>query len=112
MSRGGITEPGNMTWLCANAHSDVHAYLDLLERGHGHVAWTAAQHFGPAVRHFARQGWDQYAAEFLAGAWERHAYLWFSSGAARTPSVPNFTHAVATRSVPRWLLHASDAMRG
>ena len=76
------------------------------------MAWNVARTFGPGVREYACRGWEAYREDFLAGKYDRHAALWFSSGAARTPSVPPYSHAVATRTVARWLLHASDLLKG
>lgn len=110
LSRGGLTVPANMVWLCANAHSDVHAYLALLEKGHGRVTWNNSQHFGGGVRRYAQAGWDAYAEEFLRGDWKRHAHLWETTGVGRLPITPPYSYACETRQLGRLLKQATLAL--
>lgn len=126
-SRGGTTEAANMVWLCANAHSDVHYFLDLIEgeavklmrqlemrpialgAAVSAVPWRVAERYAPKVRQIARRGWDLYAEEFLDGVWEKHHLLWLSSGDPRDPDHPGpgrFCDAVRHAEVPRWLATA------
>jgi hypothetical protein len=99
-----------MVWLCANAHSDVHYFLDLIENLRGAVIpLDKAKHYAPKIRQIARRGWDLYAEEFLAGKWDKHHLLWLSSGDPRNPEQPGpgrFSDAVRHAEVPRWLATA------
>jgi hypothetical protein len=125
LSRGGTNLPGNLRDGCANAHSDVHYFLDLIERiarraatdrpditaerAAALVPGATAVHFGPKVRQVAKAGWLTYGDEFLQGVWDRHAALWWSSGQpvdgpdAIATSVPPFSVALARVEVPYWL---------
>jgi hypothetical protein len=112
--RGGQTVPANMVWLCANAHSDVHYFLDLIEkRAKGHarhpeaVPGAVAVHYGPKVRHYARLGWSLYADQFLAGEFDAHALMWDTSGRptddAAQSGVPPYAVAEAASEASYWL---------
>lgn len=107
-ARGGTNAADNMVWLCANAHGDVHYYLDLIEdhRGPDNVPFTIGKHYSPAVRQYAVKGWAAYAEEFLAGTWDRHAFLWSTSGQPRedlADRVPPYGTAVARGEADQWL---------
>lgn len=125
-SRGGRTVAANMRYLCANAHSDVHYLLDLIER-HAtplvgtvapildvvdRVPWVELRTYGPGVRRAALEGWAKYGREFLAGEYRRHAALWMTSGQARTiaagaphwmPGPPSFAEAERIGVVESWI---------
>lgn len=111
--RGGLTRPDNMVWLCANAHSDVHYFLDLIEKraktGARHpdqVPGKVAVHYGPRVRHFARLGWSLYADDFMAGRLDAHALMWDTSGHPSPYSpvqVPPFGVAAGMSEADYWL---------
>lgn len=128
LSRGGARAD---VWLCANAHGDVHYFLDLIERAARRavtdrptitadripalIPGRVAVHYGPKIRRIARIGWAAYGDDFLAGVWNRHAALWLTSGqpvdddpVAR--SVPPFDVAVTRVEVPYWLSVASIAL--
>jgi hypothetical protein len=126
--RGGETKPDNMVWLCANAHSDVHYFLDLIEKqakaGKRHperIPGPVADHFGPKVRAAARRGWALYADEFLTGRLDAHALLWDTSGQPSEEAggnVPPYELATTRLEVEHWLSMArlrrtlnSDAIR-
>lgn len=119
--RGGLARPDNMVWLCANAHSDVHYFLDLIEKraraGKRHpeaVEAAESVHYGPKIKQFARLGWSRYAAEFLAGDFDAHALLWDTAGrpAKGAPAVaPPFTVAAYTSEVDYWLRLARQHLR-
>ena len=97
MSRGGRTVAANMRYLCANAHSDTHYLLDLIEHfatpliGTGAllndpiraIPWSVLRTYGPGIRGSAFAGWGKYARAFLAGEYQRHAALWTTSGQPR-----------------------------
>lgn len=97
MSRGGRTVAANMRYLCANAHSDTHYLLDLIEDGAipligtgastddaiNTIPWSVARTYGPGVRDAAFDGWARYGDAFLVGEYRRHAALWTSSGQPR-----------------------------
>jgi hypothetical protein len=113
LSRGGKTEQANMVWLCANAHSDVHYFLDTIERrarkGERHpasVPGVTAVHYGPAIRRLARLGWARYADDFLAGRLDAHVMLWSSSGAPRleiSTDLTPYSLAVRRSEAAHWL---------
>ena len=112
LSRGGLTVPVNMVWLCANAHDDVHYFLDEIERrAKRHerhpeqVPGELAVHFGPKVRQVARAGWAKYADAFIAGHLDAHALLWSSSGEPREeyPTVPPYGLSVQRSEADHWL---------
>lgn len=113
-SRGGQSVAANMTWLCANAHSDVHYFLDLIEhyRGPAGIPHDVRISYGPKVRAVALRGWAQYADEFLHGAWDRQAAIWSTSGrpwddhAVIPQHVPDFATAVARGEAGQWLAMA------
>ena len=112
--RGGQTAPGNMVYLCANAHSDVHYFLDLIEKRARartphpeEIPGPVAATYGPKIRHFARLGWSMYAAEFLAGEFDAHALMWDTSGrptddAARA-GAPPYDVAASASEAGYWL---------
>ena len=111
-SRGGLTKPENMVWLCASAHSDVHYFLDLIEaRAKKHqphpeqVPGPIAVHYGPKVRQVARAGWAKYADAFIAGHLAAHSLLWSSSGEPREDqeTVPPFWLASRRSETEHWL---------
>lgn len=107
-SRGGRNTVDNLRTLCANGHSDVHYFLDLIERyrGPGAVPWEAAKHFGPAVRATAIEGWSRYAEDFLTGRLASSVYLWTSAGTpveGRGGTIPPFHLAAAVGTVDMWL---------
>jgi hypothetical protein len=99
-----------MRYLCANAHSDAHYLLDLIERyatrmiGTGvpaeapyeAIPWPELKTYGPRVRDAALHGWMAYGDAFLRGDYRKHAALWSTSGqprpaslrAASTPGAP------------------------
>lgn len=119
-SRGGLTKPDNMVWLCANAHSDVHYFLDLIEaRAKRHelhpeeVPGDIAASFGPKVRRVARDGWAKYADAFIAGHLDAHALLWSSSGEPREdqPNVPPYWLALRRTESEHWLSVARTRAR-
>lgn len=97
MSRGGRTVVANMRYLCANAHSDTHYLLDLIEDyaipliGTGAaprdplsvIPWEVLRTYGLGIRHAAVTGWLRYAEAFLAGDYRRHAALWTTGGQPR-----------------------------
>jgi hypothetical protein len=107
MSRGGLTVMANMRYLCANAHSDTHYLLDLIEKGAvpligtsakpddaiNTIPWSIARTYGPGIRDAAFTGWARYADAFLRGDYRRHFALWLTSGHARTLAA----------GAPRWL---------
>jgi len=128
-SRGGTSRAENMVWLCANAHGDVHFFLDLIEkhRGPEHVPFEQAKHYGPAVRQVARNGWQEYAEAFLRGEYRKHAYLWSTSGQPREDvdialgptrllagDLPPFSVALRRLELPYWLnlVPESEVPRG
>jgi hypothetical protein len=112
-SRGGKTKADNMVWLCANAHGDVHFFLDLIEDAATRlmvqfrsrtrdpeaavkaVPGSIAKHYSPAVRRTAVRGWMRYGADFLAGTYDAHALLWSSSGQPRENLVYRMPYAIA-----------------
>jgi HNH endonuclease len=111
-ARGGKTEKANMVYLCANAHSDVHYFLDLIEaRAKKHlphpeqVPGSIAVHYGPKVRQVARAGWAKYGDAFIAGHLDAHVLLWSSSGEPREdqPAVPPFWVAKRRTEAEHWL---------
>lgn len=101
LSRGGKTVEGNMRWLCANAHSDAHYFLDLIEdaavrlmtvfrdgpylppQAVNAIPWPTARTYSPKVRDAAITGWSRYGAAFLAGDYAAHSLIWSSSGQPR-----------------------------
>jgi hypothetical protein len=116
LSRGGKNVADNYVTLCANAHSDVHYFLDLIEdyRGPGMVPWDLAKHYGPAIRQFAVDGWSRYADEFLSGRLAMQAYLWTSAGIPRperADTVPPFALAASVGTVDMWLAVAEVRRR-
>jgi hypothetical protein len=111
-ARGGLSVPTNMAWLCANAHSDVHYFLDEIERrAKRHerfperVPGPVAVHYGPIIRQVARLGWAQYADDFEAGRYKAEALLWSSSGEPREdfPTLPPFWLAARRSESEHWL---------
>lgn len=114
-SRGGPSVPDNMVWLCANAHGDVHFYLSQVEKyakaGPGPVPWSIAQHYGPAVRALAMAGWARYADDFRAGRYDRHAFLWETSGASLRGGL-SYADAARRGEVAEWLGLAGLALAG
>lgn len=96
-SRGGKTVKANMRYLCANAHSDTHYLLDLIEDNaatlvgesidrmepYEMIPYAIRRTYGPGVRDAALTGWLLYADDFLAGKWAKHAALWTSAGQPR-----------------------------
>jgi hypothetical protein len=130
-SRGGPTNAGNLVWLCANAHGDVHYFLDLIEDAATalmrtststdgvtpadavrHVPSRLAKHYSPAVRHTAAAGWHRYSLDFLAGKYAAHHLLWSSSGEPRyaDPSVPPYAVAARLSAADHWLGVARSAL--
>jgi len=114
-ARGGLTKPENMVWLCASAHSDVHYFLDEIERRAKHhelhpelVPGVFAATFGPKVRQVARLGWSRYAVAFIAGHLDAHALIWSSSGEPREdqPMVPPYWLATRRTESEHWLSRA------
>lgn len=113
LSRGGLTKPDNMVWLCANAHSDVHYFLDLIEkrakqqqRRPEAVPGAVADHFGPKIRQIARRGWAEYADEFMSGRLDAFAMLWTSAGEPTNAgglNVPPFWLAARRSEAEHWL---------
>lgn len=104
-SRGGPTRADNLVWLCANAHGDVHFYLDLIEHHRGvKVPWEIAQHYSPAVRRIAVRGWTRYAEDFLVGKYAAHSLLWSTSGQPR----PGLVYPLSYNTAARW--NDADAM--
>jgi hypothetical protein len=127
MSRGGRTEPSNLRYLCANAHSDTHYLLDLIEKqatpligtgvtpGEAYrlIPWSVLRTYGPGVRDAAVIGWYRYGRAFLAGEYRRHAALWLTGGQPRslsdgapdwTPGLPPpFAEAERINVVDSWL---------
>jgi hypothetical protein len=107
LSRGGKTIPANMVWLCANAHSDAHYFLDLIEdtantygdlradQVPGRIPWSTARTFSPKVRDAAVTGWSRYGAAFLAGDYAAHSLIWSSSGQPREGLVYRTPFSVA-----------------
>jgi hypothetical protein len=113
LSRGGKTIPANMVWLCANAHSDAHYFLDLIEEaatrfmivfrdGPHHpddavkaIPWATARTFSPKVREAAITGWSRYGAAFMAGDYAAHSLIWLSSGQPREGLVYRTPFSVA-----------------
>lgn len=106
LSRGGKTIPANMVWLCANAHSDAHYFLDLIEDTAkmyggvwdeipGLIPWSTARTFSPKVRDAAVTGWSRYGAAFLAGDYAAHSLIWSSSGQPREGLVYRTPFSVA-----------------
>lgn len=106
LSRGGKTIPANMVWLCANAHSDAHYFLDLIEDTAkmyggvwdeipGLIPWSTARTFSPKVRDAAVTGWSRYGAAFLAGDYAAHSLIWASSGQPREGLVYRTPFSVA-----------------
>lgn len=59
---GGPNRKSNRVDVCANGHSSIHGYLDLLIRHDGEVPWMLARMFGPKVRELAQRGYDQIQA--------------------------------------------------
>lgn len=116
LSRGGGNEPANLVILCANAHGDVHYFLDLVEK-HGapeRVPWSLAKHYGPAIRAYAVHGWLKYADDFHAGRLDMHRFLWLSSGdpvPGRADTVPPFHLAASLGTVDTWLAVAQIRRR-
>lgn len=116
LSRGGTNDPANLVTLCANAHSDVHYFLDLIEKhgGPDRVSWSLARHFGPAIRELASLGWTAYAADFRAGRLDAQRSLWTSSGQPAEQyrdRVPPFGLAASVGTVDTWLAVAQIRMR-
>lgn len=120
-ARGGLSVPTNMIWLCANAHSDVHYFLDEIERrAKRHerhperVPGTIAVHYGPLVRAVARRGWLQYADDFEAGRFKAEALLWSSNGEPLEglTTVPPYWLAARRRETDHWLSEARAHLDG
>jgi len=118
-ARGGKSVPTNMVWLCANAHSDVHYFLDEIERRAQarerhpeRVPGPVAVHFGPIVRQVARTGWAEYAEDFIAGRYAAKYLLWSSSGEPRGEDsiVPPFWLATRRSEADHWLWIAETTM--
>jgi hypothetical protein len=127
-SRGGPTNAGNLVWLCANAHGDVHYFLDLIENAAMKlrtvvrdgpylpeeavraVPGSMAKHYSPAVRHAAVRGWNRYAVDFLAGKYDAHHLLWVSSGEPRTRGLgeisASYADAIQLSTADLWLARA------
>lgn len=111
LSRGGRTVKANLVTICSNAHSDVHYYLDLIEkyRGPDGIPHEVKVSYGPRVKELALRGWAQYAQEFLAGVWDKQAAIWSTSGrpwddhAVIPQHVPDFQTADARGEVNQWL---------
>ena len=55
---GGPTTPDNLIWVCPNGHRDIHAYMRLLIKNNGKVAWLQRRKFGKKVRDYAEQGYE------------------------------------------------------
>ncbi len=124
-SRGGATEPENLRYLCANAHSDTHYLLDLIEKYAKpligldadpddpvhRIPWSVMRTYGPGVRDAALDGWSEYAEEFLRGDFARHAALWSTSGRPHDENpipgipraLPSFAAARALGVLDAWL---------
>lgn len=103
LSRGGPSTPDNMRYLCANAHGDVHYFLDLIEDQatilagkltgepsgatlmwpYDKIPWSIRRTYGPGVRDVAVAGWMRYADAFLRGDYRAHYAIWISSGEPR-----------------------------
>lgn len=97
LSRGGLTVPSNMRYLCSNAHSDAHYLLDLIEKHatrmigstvpvetpYESIPWDDLKTYGTKIRAAALEGWTAYGAAFLRGDYRKHAALWSTSGQPR-----------------------------
>lgn len=119
VSRGGWTDPTNMVWLCANAHGDVHFFLDLIEDAAdvlrknmlevppadwapANVPFDKAKHFSPSIRRTAVRGWSAYGDEYMAGTYDRHRALWSTSGHPREgmpAGMPTYMQATSRAEV-------------
>lgn len=113
-SRGGIDAAVNRCWLCANAHGDVHYFLDLIEkyRGPENVPWLDARTFWTPIRTVAIAGWKLYAADFLAGKWDRHAAVWSTSGEPWPGNAaPPYAVAEAMGQTWRWISSPAGGSR-
>lgn len=108
LSRGGPNNPGNLRWLCANAHGDAHYLLDHIEDRAAAmmrqglnptpakvleaVPWALRRTFGPSIRDIAAAGWTRYARRFLAGEFWTHRMLWYTSGQPRPTALHGMPH--------------------
>ena len=124
LSRGGLTVATNLRYLCANAHSDTHYLLDLIEDqarlfiGTGvdvndpidAIPWLTMRTYGPGVRNAAITGWLRYGQAFLRGDYRKHAALWSTSGEPRTDGIaarlpgspPRYVDALRLDVVESW----------
>lgn len=62
LSWGGPDIPSNLTWLCPNAHRQVHLLLSYYMRQKGIVEWEVLAQFSIFTRKLAKRGWDGYQA--------------------------------------------------
>jgi hypothetical protein len=60
LGMGGPDKIANKITLCANGHSEVHGFLDLLRKHDGKVPWLQAWRYGGKVRRLARLGYEQW----------------------------------------------------
>jgi hypothetical protein len=122
LSRGGLTVAANMRWLCANAHSDAHYLLDLIEdnavplvggnwrpiTAYKAIPAATRRTYGRGVTDAALAGWDRYAARFLEGEFRAVRLLWHTSGQPRTanqltPIPPPYQVANQHDTVASWV---------
>jgi hypothetical protein len=101
VSRGGTSVKANLRWLCANAHSDAHYLLDLIEDRADLLAgnlqgppdteavsmWpylsipiATRRTFGRGVTAAALDGWARYSEAFLRGEYRAIRRLWHTDG--------------------------------
>lgn len=57
---GGPNNPTNRIQVCTNGHYEIHAFMDYLNRYDGRPPWEIAREFGPRVRAFALQGYNDW----------------------------------------------------
>lgn len=113
LPRGGL---GSHTiHLCANAATDVHTLLDLIEdravaatyarvdeviRDLPRETWAS---FGGAERVIAYKGWKTYGLGFLMGRYAIHYRHWRTDGSPKRADVPAFSDVMhAARWSRRW----------
>jgi hypothetical protein len=57
---GGPNITANKIRVCANAHYSIHAVIDEMEkRKTVDLPWEFMKHFSPAIRQYARTGYDR-----------------------------------------------------
>lgn len=63
---GGPNVHSNRVQICADGHTEVHNYMNLLVGDA--VPWRVRLRYGFRVRRLARQGWDAYLKSTSRGA--------------------------------------------